>query len=75
MFNGSPHTAVNDSTFTLIHGHQIHNTYNITVGPRRGIVYDQGDGTLCHLPLEQVNIDVFLVDGNVTLVILHSPCI
>jgi len=74
MFNSATHTKINNSNLTHVGGNQIYNTltYNITMGHPRGIVYDSGDGTLCHLPLEQVDIDVFIVDGNVTLVDLTS---
>lgn len=33
--------------------------------PLRGIVYHSADGTLAHLPLTQVRVKVFMVDGNV----------
>ena len=71
MFNDATQTRIRSSNLTNIGGNQINNTY-ITVGHSRGIVYDLHDGRLHYLPLEQVDINVFIVDGDVALVNMNS---
>jgi hypothetical protein len=74
MFNGAIRTVVKDSNLSHIGRDQI-NVYNIAVDHPRGIVYASDDGTLHHLPLEQVHIKASIVDGDVTLVNFTLCCV
>jgi hypothetical protein len=41
--------------------------------PLRGIVHRSADGTLSHLPLEEVAINVFIVDGKCIVMSVLIP--
>jgi len=90
LFQDANGTTINDGIFNDVAGNQTINRnttgnqfiFNVNYdrdiimdNPPRGIVHNLDERTLSHLPLEQVHIDVFVVEGNVTPIKLKLRCV